>query len=358
MNQLDQYGFTERFRTLAGMYPEFVPARVLSQYKDLYRVVTQDGELLAEVSGKFRYDTRHLCDFPAVGDFVMIDRSVGSGGNGIIHQVLPRKSLFERRAAGTRDETQVVAANMDVVFICMSLNNDFNLRRLERYLSIAWDSRAIPVAVLTKSDLCEDIDEKLADITSVAIGVDIVVTSGFDPAVCGQLRPYIQGGKTAVFIGSSGVGKSTLINALIGQERLLTAGIRGDDKGRHTTTRRDLILLPSGGSVIDTPGMREIGVDTADLSKSFADIDALASQCRFSDCMHGREQGCAVKAAIDNGELDQARLDNYLKLKKEARYEGLTSKQIETEKLSVMFAEVGGVKGARRLIKDIQKRKH
>lgn len=354
MNKLVQYGLTERFRALAGMYPDFIPARVISQYNEDYRVVTQTGEFLAQVSGKFRYNAQKLSDFPAVGDFVMIDRLDDSGGNGIIHHVLPRKSLFERRAAGSGNDTQVVAANMDVVFICMSLNNDYNLRRLERYLSIAWDSGAIPVVVLTKSDLNDDIAGVLKEISGVAIGVDVVVTSALHACCADHLRPYI-GGKTAVFIGSSGVGKSTLINALLGETLLPTSHIRQDDKGRHTTTRRDLIALPQGGAVIDTPGMREIGVETADLARSFADIDALVSQCRFRNCTHTKEQGCAVKAAIEDGRLDQARLNSYLKLKKEARYEGLNSRQIETEKLNEMFKDVGGIKGARRLIKDKRK---
>jgi ribosome biogenesis GTPase len=321
-------------------------------------VITEDAELLAEVSGKFRYDAKRLSDFPAVGDFVMLDRSHGENGNGIISHVLTRKSVFERKAAGQTTDTQVVAANIDIVFICSALNSDYNLRRLERYLSIAWSSGAVPVVVLTKSDLCDDTKEKMAEVSGIAIGADVLLTSGLNPDTLVQLRQYLKAGVTAAFIGSSGVGKSTLINALIGDDRLRTADIRSDDKGRHTTTRRELILLPQGGIVIDTPGMREIGVDSADIAKAFAEIDELAAQCRFRDCTHKSEPGCAVKAAVEKGDIDAQRLESYFKLKKEARYDGLNSKQIEKEKIDAMFSGFGGIKNAKKFVKEQQKRKH
>ncbi len=249
-----------------------------------------------------------------------------------------------------------MAANIDVVFICMSLNHDYNLSRLERYLSVAWDSRATPVVVLTKADLCSDLPRVLAEITSIAVGTDILTTSCYDQSAKEQLLPYLGSGATASFIGSSGVGKSTLINLLAGQELLTTSAIREDDsRGRHTSTRRELLLLPEGGVVIDTPGMRELGLDSADLSKSFADIDALADRCRFVDCTHTGEPGCAVQAALETGELDQRRLASYQKLKKEARYDGLSAKQIEKEKLNRMFGGVGGMKNARNFIKQKNK---
>lgn len=357
MNKLELYGLSERFAIEATMYPPLQIGRIVSQYKHLYKAVTADGELLAEVSGKFRYEAKYLSDFPAVGDFVMLDRTDDQQGNGIIHQVLTRKSSFERKAVGTKNETQVVAANIDTIFICMSLNNDYNLRRLERYLSIAWDSRATPVVILTKSDLCNNIEGRLAEISSVAIGVDVLVTSSFTKPSCEQVQSYLGKGKTASFIGSSGVGKSTLINRLADEEILATSEIRGDDKGRHTTTRRELILLPQGGIVIDTPGMRELGVESADLSKSFSDIDDLSTRCRFKDCTHQSGSDCAVRMAIENGQLDEQRLESYLKLKKEARYEGLSSRQIETEKMNAMFAGIGGMKNARKFIKEKSKRK-
>ncbi|MGV8906992.1 MAG: ribosome small subunit-dependent GTPase A [Acetobacterium sp.] len=356
LKKLEAYGFTQGFKTEAAYYSEFIPGRIISQYRDLYKVVTDQGEFFATLSGKFRHEAKHLLEFPAVGDFVMVDRHNDENGNGIIHHVLTRKSSFERTAVGYKNEIQIVAANIDIVFICMSLNNDYNLSRLERYLSVAWNSGAVPVVVLTKADLCDNVLQKQAEIGSIAMGVDIVTTSTRDPTSVNMLLPYINEGSTAAFIGSSGVGKSTLINCLAGQEILDTSEIRQDDKGRHTSSRRELILLPKGGILIDTPGMRELGVDSVDLTQSFSDIDALASQYRFKDCAHQKEPGCAVRSAIEDESLNPRRLENYLKLKKEARYEGLSSRQIETEKFNKMFAEVGGMKNARKFMKEKKKR--
>lgn len=357
INQLETYGASERFFMEATLYPGLKPARVVSQYKDLYRIVTEHGEGLGEVSGKFRHEASWLSEYPAVGDFVMVDREDMQAGNAVIHKVLTRKSAFGRTAVGLTDQTQVVAANIDVVMICMSLNNDYNPSRLERYLSVAWISGATPVVVLTKSDLCEDLPGVLREISGVAIGVDIVPTSGFDGASADALLAYVGPGVTASFIGSSGVGKSTLINLLMGEERMDTSAIGQDDKGRHTTTRRELLLLPSGGIVIDTPGMRELGADSVDLSKSFADIDELVARCRFGDCGHVSEPGCAVRAAIESSELEERRFENYRKLQKEARYDGLTSKQIEAEKINAMFGGIGEMKKFRDSVKKKNKRR-
>lgn len=353
---LQTLGFTDKFAAEAALYSNLFAGRVTAQYKELYRVTTEAGELLAEVSGKLRFNAANLSAFPVVGDFVMLDRTDNTEGQAIIHHVLNRKSAFIRKAAGTANVEQVVVSNIDTVFICMSLNSDFNLRRLERYLAIAWSSGALPVVVLTKADLCGDVTAKVNAAQSAAIGTEILVTSSLAEDGHRQILPYLCSGMTAAFIGSSGVGKSTLINRLAGTD-FATSGLRNDDKGRHTTTNRELIVLEHGGLVIDTPGMRELGLETADLTKSFADIDELAQQCRFRDCSHTHEAGCAVQTAITNGSLAAERLISYQKLQKEASYEGLDYKQIEEAKQNSMFKDIGGMKNARRFLHAKDKRK-
>lgn len=348
------YGAGERVFIEATQYPQQQLARVLSQHKGRYKIVTEDGEQSAEVSGRFRHDAVDNTAYPVVGDYVMVDSK--SQGTAIIHHILTRTSIIVRAAAGTSRQAQVAAANVDTVFICMSLNNDYNVGRLERYLSVVWNSGAAPVVVLTKSDLCDSLDVILSEVAAVAAGVDIVVTSSLERDTVEELRRYIGTGTTASFIGSSGVGKSTLINGLLGEQRMDTSGIRSDDKGRHTTTHRELMLLPGGGVVIDTPGMRELGIEAADVEKAFSDIDVLAARCQFNDCTHSSEPGCAVRQAIEEGSLDARRLDSFRKLSREARYAGRNAKQREAEKIKAMFGGKGEMKRARDHVK--KKNKH
>jgi ribosome small subunit-dependent GTPase A len=335
---LKDYGCSERFEQEATLYEGLFIARVTEQHRDLYKVICESGEINASISGKLAYRTDDQTSFPAVGDWVMIDRMDKSSGKAIIHHILRRKSVLARQAAGTINAGQVIAANVDIIFICMSLNADFNLRRIERYLAIAWDSMATPVIVLTKSDLCLDLQQKLGEIDSVSMGADVISCSSENGNGYEAINAYIQAGKTIAFVGSSGVGKSTLINRLLGQNMLATKTIReDDDRGRHTTTHRQLLLLPNGGIVIDTPGMRELQIYTGNLSKTFEDIEEIAYYCKFGDCSHGTEPGCAIRAAIKNGSLSEKRFESYQKLQREISYDGLNARQLENEKINRMF---------------------
>jgi ribosome biogenesis GTPase len=282
-----------------------------------------------------RYHAGEEILYPAVGDWVVV-KPVINEHKGIIHAVLPRKSKFSRKVAGERTEEQIVSANIDTVFIVSGLDGgrNLNLRRIERYLTLAWNSGASPVIVLNKVDLCPDIDVCIQSVAEVAPGIPIHAVSAKKRIGLDALKNSLTKGNTAAFLGSSGVGKSAIINALLGVEKQETGEVRRDDlMGRHTTTKRELILLPSGGIVIDTPGMREIQMwaGEEDLQGAFHDIEMLAKSCRFSDCSHQVESGCAVIAAIDRGDLDAARLESYRKLQKELNY--LASREEQSTRL-------------------------
>jgi len=293
----------------------FQIARIAIEYKGMYKLYTEAGEVLAEITGNMRYNNQ----FPAVGDWVVIDLQ-DSKARAIIHDILPRKSKFSRKVAGDNTEEQIVAANIDTIFIVTSLNQDFNLRRLERYLTIAWNSGAKPVIVLSKADLCADAEAKKAEVETVAFGVPIHIVSSLSGEGLDELEEYLETGYTVALLGSSGVGKSTIINQLMGSEKMEVDEIRiNDGKGKHTTTHRELIVLETGGIVIDTPGMREIQLwdGNEGIKESFEDIETLAQNCKFNDCQHDSEPGCAVKEAIEQGDLPEKRLESYRKLERE-----------------------------------------
>lgn len=333
---LKALGWNEDFEKEFAAYSSSCEVgRVAVEYKGLYKVYCENREALASVSGKMLYTAAEREDYPAVGDWVVMDKPASENDRAIIRGILTRRSKFSRKCAGNTSEEQIVAVNIDTLFICMSLNQNFNLRRLERYITMAWDSGAVPVVLLTKSDLCEDIDTKLRETKETALGVDVHYISSMDDSAAETVRKYIKPGHTLAFLGSSGVGKSTIINRLIGEERLDTQAIsQMGDRGRHTTTNRELIVLPEGGIVIDTPGMREFHILDAEegIGTAFGDIESLAESCRFSDCTHTIEPGCAVREAIESGTLSEDRYNNYLKLKKEAEFiERKTNKKAELE---------------------------
>ncbi len=329
MITLESYGYTDFFeRQITDKEKELglIPARIISIQKETYKLISVCGENNGKLKGSVFYQDNELKTYPAVGDFVLI--KANSQGEDIIYRVLERYSAFSRAnpslpAKISGASAQMVASNFDYVFVMTSLNHDFNLRRLERYLTAAWQSGGTPVIILTKADLCTDYEEKLSCVEEIAPGVAVHAISCYTGLGLDALDRYLISGKTLVFMGSSGIGKSSLVNALAGKELMKVKDIREDDsKGHHTTTYRQLFALESGALIIDTPGMRELGIWSADegVSEVFSDIEELISSCRFHDCHHKTEPGCAVKKALSDGTLSLSRYQSYQKLEKEARY--------------------------------------
>jgi ribosome biogenesis GTPase len=305
--ELDQL-CTERNQSLS-------PARVAIEHPSSYRVIDPIGIRDAQLGGRLRHLAGGRLDLPAVGDWVALSEGQR------VEAVLSRKSCFVRKAAHRSSEPQVIATNVDRVFVVTSANSDFNPRRIERYLSAVWESGATPVLVLNKLDLCEDRQSLLDSLGAVRVGLDVACVSARERQGEDELRARIPAAGTIALVGSSGVGKSTLTNWLLGYDALTTREIlEHDGRGQHTTTHRQLLPLPGGGALIDTPGMREFGLWNADLDSTFEDVQALAQRCRFGDCRHEGEPGCAIQAALDSGELEVERLESFFKLERENRY--------------------------------------
>lgn len=299
-----------------------LPARVIAQSRGIWRVAGDFGECSAEAAGKLRLAAEEGADWPAVGDWVAVElRDQGSAAQ--IHEVLPRRSQFVRKMAGKRIAEHVIAANVDIALLVSALDGDFNPRRVERYLAQCWESRARPVIVLNKADVGETPQEKISEMERVSMGVSVCAVSartgkGFD-----ELEKYLAHGQTIVLLGSSGVGKSTIVNRLLGRaiQEVREVG-ESDSRGRHTTTVPEMFVLPNGALLMDTPGLRELQLWDADegISQTFADIESLAAQCRFGNCGHDGEPGCAVQAAVDSGALDAGRLENWRRLQRELEF--------------------------------------
>lgn len=334
---LTKYGWNEHWQGLMDSMKEqgkpVVPARVTAQFSKQYRIVTETGEKTAAVTGRYEFEATSRADFPAVGDWVLVELLQGES-RAVIHTLLPRASAMTRKEAGSVPDEQVIAANTDTIFIVSALNQDFNVRKIERYLIAVWESGAQPVVLLTKADLCSDPDEYVSRVMSSAPGVPVHAVSSVMDQGKEAIAPYLVPGHTVAISGSSGAGKSTLLNWLSGQEVQRVQGIREDDaRGRHTTTHRELFLLPGGAIMVDTPGMRELQLwDSAGgWGETFSDIEELAGQCRFHDCRHEAEAGCAVQEALQEGTLDPGRYANYKKTEKElahlARKENAAAKR-------------------------------
>lgn len=314
---IKQYGWSDTLQRAFEPHARagHLPGRIIAQHRDSYQVATDEGELVAKASGRLMHEAE-AAGYPAVGDWVALSLNPADGA-ATLHAVLPRRTAFVRRAADSVQTLQVIAANIDVAFVVTSLNADLNPRRIERYLAAAWQSGARPVVVLTKSDLVDDAKEQADAIAALAADCPVLVVSARQGLGLDDLLAQVAPGETCVLIGSSGVGKSTLVNAFLGEDRMATRAIReADDQGRHTTSHRQMVLLPGGGLMLDTPGIREVGLIDAEegLGAVFEDIERLIGSCKFNDCGHASEPGCAVRGAIESGALDPARWAHFRKL--------------------------------------------
>jgi ribosome biogenesis GTPase len=322
--RLEAFGWSPFFRSSFEALGDasLVPARVSEEHRSGFVVVSASGDLCADVAGRLRHAAAGREELPAVGDWVAVDARLAESA-ATIHHVLPRRGALVRKAAGTRTEAQVVAANLDVVFVMTSADADFSAARLARYLTVVWESGAEPVVLLTKADLADDADGLVADAARAAPGAAVHAVSAVDGRGLDALAAHLAPGRTAALIGSSGVGKSTLANRLLGEERLAVSSVREhDDTGRHTTTFRQLVALPGGALVIDTPGMRELGLwdSGGGLDAAFRDVADFAVSCRFRDCRHAAEPGCAVLAAVGDGSLPRARFEQWQALGRELAF--------------------------------------
>jgi len=318
MYELSTLGFSPFFEDqLLGR--DAIPARIAAEHRGSYHVWSQTGVGAAQLAGRLVQELEGEA-FPGVGDWVTLKSAPGPDQTSIIDSLLTRRTVFIRGAAGRQARGQVVAANVDTVFAVCGLDADYNIRRIERYLARIWASGAQPVVILNKCDVCDARDERVAEVEAICLGVPVFATSALLSKGVEEIQPYIWPGATAAFVGSSGAGKSTLVNALMGEDKMATGDVRADDgRGRHTTTHRQLIVLPRGGLLIDTPGMRELQLlDEEGISTVFSDVEELSAQCRFGDCSHESEPGCAVREAVARGELPAKRLEHYLKLAAEA----------------------------------------
>ena len=318
MHELSALGFDPFFEEQLST-PNLILARIAAEHRGGYHVWSNVGAGFAQLTGRL---TRELEEesYPCVGDWVTLSSPPGAGQTSLIERVLTRRTAFTRGAAGRRAHAQVIATNIDIVFAVSGLDSDYNIRRIERYLARIWASGAQPVVILNKTDVCENLDERVAEVDAIAFGVPVLTTSATRLEGMDEVRSHISPRVTAAFVGSSGAGKSTLINALVGEEKMTTRKISDHDgQGRHTTTHRQLITIPEGGLIIDTPGMRELQLlDEECLGAVFSDIEDISAHCRFGDCTHNSEPGCAIRDAVASGEISTERFEHYLKLQKEA----------------------------------------